>query len=251
MTNLDSIVSQRSFWNQWNASTREHTFQDVSQRQTEVVCGWLEGLCRNDLDIIDAGCGTGWLCPKLLRYGHVTGTDLSDEVLSRAQQREPRVKYIAGDFFGIDFKEASFDVVVTLELLSHVADQAALLRKFVRILRPGGHLMLATQNRTVVERYNTVSPPADGQLRRWVNEAELRNLLQVDFDVLKLFSVTPRANRGLMRIVNSYKLNMLIRAIVGERLEHVKERMGLGWTLMALARRRGPRTPPQTSLDLE
>jgi len=251
MTNLDSMALQRSFWNQWNASTREHTFQDVSQRQTEVVCGWLEGLHRNDLDIIDAGCGTGWLCPKLLSFGHVTGTDLSDEVLARAQQREPSVKYIAGDFFALDLEEASFDVVVTLELLSHVADQAALLRKFVRILRPGGHLMLATQNRTVVERYNTVSPPADGQLRRWVNEAELRNLLQVDFDVLKLFSVTPRANRGLMRIVNSYKLNLPIRAVIGERLEHMKERMGLGWTLMALARLRGPGTPPKTSLDLE
>jgi len=128
MTNLDSMALQRSFWNQWNASTREHTFQDVSQRQTEVVCGWLEGLHRNDLDIIDAGCGTGWLCPKLLSFGHVTGTDLSDEVLARAQQREPSVKYIAGDFFALDLEEASFDVVVTLELLSHVADQAALLR---------------------------------------------------------------------------------------------------------------------------
>jgi len=111
--------------------------------------------------------------------------------------------------------------------------------------------MLATQNRTVVERYNTVSPPAEGQLRRWVDEAELRNLLQPHFDVLELFSVTPRANRGPMRIVNSYKLNLPIRAVIGERLEHMKERMGLGWTLMALARLRGPGTPPKTSLDLE
>jgi hypothetical protein len=55
---------------------------------------------------------------------------------------------------------------------------------------------------------------------------------------MELFSVTPRANRGIMRLVNSRKVNRPIRAIVGDRIEKIKEEMGLGWTLMTLACRR-------------
>lgn len=126
---------------------------------------------------------------------------------------------------------------MTLEILSHVADQRAFVTKLARLLRPGGHLMLATQNRYVLERFNRVPPPAPGQLRKWVDRHELAQLLGREFEILELFSVTPLANRGIMRLVNSRKLNRPIRAVLGDRIERLKEAAGLGWTLMALARK--------------
>jgi hypothetical protein len=39
-----------------------------------------------------------------------------------------------------------------------------------------------------------------------------------------------------MRIINSYKLNLVLHGIFGDRLERLKEDFGLGWTLMVLAR---------------
>jgi 2-polyprenyl-3-methyl-5-hydroxy-6-metoxy-1,4-benzoquinol methylase len=138
----------------------------------------------------------------------------------------------------LDFGEARFDVVVTLEVLSHVSNQPAFLAKIARHLRPGGSVMLATQNRPVLERYNTIPPPGSGQLRRWVDEHELRALLERNFDVVRIFSVTPKANRGFMRIANSHKLNRPVRMVMGDRIERMKERLGLGWTLMAHARRK-------------
>lgn len=235
---LADLAVQRSFWNGWNAEHREHRRHEVSQRQTDVVLDWLASLGRTDLDIVDVGCGAGWLCPQLLRFGRVTGIDLSDEVLARAQQRTPEVRFVAGDFMQVELAPASFDVVVSLEVLSHVADQPAFLHKIAGLLRPGGHLMLATQNRFVLQRFNRVPPPQPGQLRRWVNRPELRRLLRAEFEVQELFSVSPVANRGVMRLVNSRKLNTPIRALFGDRVERLKEAAGLGWTLMALARKR-------------
>ena len=174
----------------------------------------------------------------LSRFGRTTGTDLSNEVLARASARWPMVEFIAGDFMSMAFPAASRDVVVTLEVLAHVRDQRAFVAKLARLLRPGGHLMLATQNRPVLERYNNIPPPAPGQLRRWVDKEELKALLLPEFEVHEVFSVTPKASRGLMRIINSHKLNAPIRAVVGDRLERWKEKRGLGWTLMALATRR-------------
>jgi hypothetical protein len=55
---------------------------------------------------------------------------------------------------------------------------------------------------------------------------------------LELFSVTPTANKGFMRILHSRTLNRPIRALVGNRLDRLKESIGLGWTLMARARKK-------------
>lgn len=231
------ISLQRSFWNGWNASHREFNLQDVSERQAEVVTRWLGTLGRPDLRILEAGCGSGWFCPMLSQYGQVTGTDLSHEVLARAQRRFPEVHFVPGDFFDLELGTESYDVVVSLEVLSHVADQAAFLAKIAGHLRPGGSLMLATQNRFVLQRFNRIPPPAPGQLRRWVDRRELRDLLERSFEVSKIFSVSPISNRGLMRIVNSRKLNAPIRAVFGQSVERLKESAGLGWTLMALARK--------------
>ncbi len=258
MARVAPISLQQSFWNRWNASHREHSVDEIPRRQAEIVCGWLDSLGRQDLDIIDVGCGAGWLCRQLLRFGRVTGTDLSDEVLARAQERTPEVKLISGDFMHLDFGPNAFDVIVTLEVLSHVADPRAFLKKLASHLRPGGYLMLATQNRVVLQHLNFIPPPASGQLRRWVDRRELRDLLAPDFEVLELFSVTPRVGHGLgiRQWLAAKRLRRPGPAVADEcsgklrtagqvdalrprrRLTRYLEALGLGWTLMALARKR-------------
>jgi 2-polyprenyl-3-methyl-5-hydroxy-6-metoxy-1,4-benzoquinol methylase len=231
------VSLQQRFWNDWNASTREQHVDVVSVDQARVVTRWLSCLGRQDLDIIEVGCGAGWFCEDLRRFGKVTGTDLSNEVLARAQLRLPDVHFVAGDFFALDFSTEAFDVVITLEVLSHVHDQAAFVAKIAKLLRPGGYLMMATQNRPVLQRYNRIPAPKPGQLRRWVDQKQLRSLLAREFDVAEIFSVTPKANKGLMRILHSRTFNLPIRAIAGDRVDRFKEVIGLGWTLMALARK--------------
>jgi 2-polyprenyl-3-methyl-5-hydroxy-6-metoxy-1,4-benzoquinol methylase len=257
MAGADPISLQQRFWNDWNASNREDAVDGVAVRQAEVVCAWLGSLGRRDLDIVEVGCGAGWFCPELARYGRVTGTDLSNEVLARVQHRTPNVTFISGDFMHLDFGLRAFDVVVTLEVLSHVADQQAFLTKLASHLRPGGHLMMATQNRFVLQYLNRIGPPAPGQLRRWVDKRELRALLEPQFEVLELFSVTPRLARGTIGLIKS-KLGWRGHAVADDQTKGPAERsghqarfgdrtrrwmvaqleaMGLGWTLMALARK--------------
>src|SRR5262245_57005016 len=114
MTRIASTALQQSFWNGWNASISKEVLDNASKRQAEVICGWLEALGRRNLDIVEVGCGSGWLCPLLTRFGRVTGTDLSDQGLVRARQRAPEVTFLRGDFMDMDFAANSFDVAVTL-----------------------------------------------------------------------------------------------------------------------------------------
>lgn len=234
------IALQQSFWDNWNTQHREAGIGEVSRDQREVVLAWLHAIGRTDLDILDVGCGAGWLDPSLKQFGAVTATDLSAEVLSRVCARVPHVEFIAGDFMTLPFKPASFDVAVSLEVLAHVADQAAFIARIHSLLRPRGWLMLATQNRPVLERHNanSIQPAAPGQLRRWTDMGELRALMEPHFEVLEMFTKTPRASQGLLRLVNARPVRDAMRALVGPRFEHLKERLGLGWTIMCLARAR-------------
>src|SRR5690606_22389716 len=237
--NEQAIELQRSLWNEWNASNREQRLSDVSLDQREAVLRWLSDLGRTDLNLLEVGCGAGWLCPALKQFGHVTATDLSDQVLARARERVRDVQFIAGDFMQLDF-DKQFDVVISLEVLSHVEDQDAFIAKLNALLHPGGIVMLATQNRPVLEDFNAAAPQQPGQLRRWFDRDEVRALLSSHVEVLKIETLTPIANKGLMRLVAGRQAKRLVRSIAGRGPEKALARAGFGWTLAVLARKWEP-----------
>ncbi len=228
------IETQQAYWTKWNAEGREHRLSDISRDQQDVVLGWLKAVGRTNLNIIEVGCGAGWLCPTLTQFGRVVATDLCADVLSRARERFPDVEFIAGDFMALD-SDVKYDVVVTLEMLSHVADQDAFIAKLAGMLKPGGLLMLATQNRPVLQDHNNIPAPQPGQLRRWVDKTELETLLTRHFRVRQMLTVTPNASKGAMRFVAGRKAKKVIRAIAGRVVERRLAAAGFGWTLMALA----------------
>lgn len=228
---------QQDFWNAWNGIFVGSQRGPISQRQARVVEDWLMRSGRTDLRILEVGCGTGWMTGRLRHFGQTTGTDLSDAVLAIAQQAMPDARFIAGDFMALDLPRAHFDVIVTLEVLSHVRDQAAFIQRMADLLKPGGQLMLATQNRPVLERCEDVAVRAEGQIRQWVDRHDLRRLVQHRFVVDELFSICPHGHLGMLRVVNSTKLNTALSAIVpAPAIERAKERAWLGHTLMLRAR---------------
>jgi 2-polyprenyl-3-methyl-5-hydroxy-6-metoxy-1,4-benzoquinol methylase len=227
------LSDQRAYWNAWNRTTRAVRLTEISERQRQVVLGWL-GRGGGDLEIIDVGCGAGWMCEALCAYGKVTGTDFADEVVRQAAQRVPAARFIAADFMALDLPDESFDLVVCLEVLSHVEDQAAFIAKLARLLKPGGRLMMATQNKDVL-KLNRLPAPVIGQVRRWVDRHELRAMLAPHFKVRELFTVTPMIKTGVRRVLTSRKLRRLARMIVGDRFDRALEARGWGWTMMCLA----------------
>lgn len=222
--------SQREFWNRWNAEARELVRGDMSLDQASTVERWMGD--RRDLKILDAGCGTGWLCERLVPFGTVVGTDLADDVVNRARERVPEATFVAGDIMSVDVG-GDFDVIVSLEVLSHVADQPAFLARLHSLLTVGGRLLIATQNRPVLERFNRIPPPGPGQLRRWVDRRELRGLLEgAGFVVDEMRLRTPKSDHGPMRVVA--KAGRVLRC------SGLLERLGFGWTIMARATRATP-----------
>ena len=110
--------------------------------------------CLDGLRVLDIGCGAGILCEPLCRLGAtVLGADPAGANIAAA-----RLHAEAGGL-AIDYRAASaealaeagetFDLVLAMEVVEHVADLAAFVRCCTGMVKPGGLMVTATLNRTL------------------------------------------------------------------------------------------------------
>lgn len=100
--------------------------------------------------VLDAGCGLGYGSALLSEGGaaSVDAIDIGGAVVQAAQARVgDAVRFATGDVRALPFAEDSFDLLVCLEVLEHVDDQAGTLDEFRRVLAPGGILVISSPNR--------------------------------------------------------------------------------------------------------
>jgi len=95
----------------------------------------------------DIGCGTGFLALGLAPLvAEVLCVDASPEMLAQAQSRlqaYPNVRFRVAEGTQLPLETASLDLVVANMYLHHVPEPLLALREMVRILRPGGQLVLS------------------------------------------------------------------------------------------------------------
>ena len=97
---------------------------------------------RNDLRILDAGCGTGINLDYLAEFGQVSGTDFADEAIEFCRERGHHDVRQADLRRPDGWPSDDYDLVTALDVIEHVDDDAAAVRELVRITRPGGMLMV-------------------------------------------------------------------------------------------------------------
>jgi 2-polyprenyl-3-methyl-5-hydroxy-6-metoxy-1,4-benzoquinol methylase len=99
-----------------------------------------------NLNVLDVGCGTGTISNALSAKGHTLhGVDVSESAIACYRDRgfDGRV----GDIeTGLDFPDATFDLVFCSEVIEHMVSPETLVREMNRVLRPGGYLVLSTPN---------------------------------------------------------------------------------------------------------
>ncbi|MCX7780795.1 MAG: class I SAM-dependent methyltransferase [Negativicutes bacterium] len=103
------------------------------------------------MKILDVGCGTGIYTCELLKQGAtVTGIDISPEMLDIARWKTAgygeRVSLIQADAAALPFADNEFDMVVSITAMEFFQNPCACLHEMHRVLRPGGHMVVATLN---------------------------------------------------------------------------------------------------------
>ena len=101
--------------------------------------------------VLDVGCGIGGSSRILGRDYQfaVTGVTISPEQVKRATELTPEeldVKFAVDDAMSLSFADASFDVVWSIEAGPHMPDKAIFAKELLRVLKPGGILVVADWN---------------------------------------------------------------------------------------------------------
>jgi sterol 24-C-methyltransferase len=128
---------------------REHISMEFAQKLMEDRMGIALNLPYGSL-VLDAGCGEGHTAMRLAeRFGlQVEGVDLLDFNIARGKQlvqrhsSASRVRFQVGDYTALPFADDTFDGIYTIEALVHAPEPQGALKEFLRVLKPGGKLIL-------------------------------------------------------------------------------------------------------------
>lgn len=149
MWHSHQFSAAREYWDSQAAvfdNEPDHGLRDPKVRQawTALLVDWIP----LDLaEVLDIGCGTGSLSLRLAELGHtVTGIDLSPAMLAqakaKAQTAGQQITFQVMNGADPQFSPQQFDVVLCRHLLWALPEPAQVLQRWVKLLKPGGRLLL-------------------------------------------------------------------------------------------------------------
>lgn len=110
-----------------------------------IIAAFVEEICRklnrDEIRILDVGCGTGANLELLGKYGKAEGVDVSPAALDFCRARG-LANVRQGEAEKLPYEDGSFDLVTALDVVEHLDDDVAGLMEMRRVLRPGGRALL-------------------------------------------------------------------------------------------------------------
>ncbi len=146
--------------------------------------------------VLDVGCGPGWLSEFLARCGYwVTGIDISEDMVEIARERIAAIEQPIGEnvepvaeFHAMPVRELPwndrFDAAILYDTMHHFDDETATLEVILTTLVPGGRIYIREGARP--------APGSEGE-RQLVEEMELYGTLESPFDPAYLEEVVAKA----------------------------------------------------------
>ena len=133
------------------ADTFDSVLGKLEYRAPALVAAALRRACgepRGDLDVVDAGCGTGLLAPYLRPYARrLAGVDLSPRMLEKAAARAVYDELRAAELTSyLASSPHAFDLVAASDTLNYFGDLAGVLAAAAGSLRPGGKLVFTLEH---------------------------------------------------------------------------------------------------------
>ncbi len=140
----------RDLFDHYAKSFDQHLVDVLHYRAPELLLDALKPLIegRNNLDVLDLGCGTGLFGPRIRCYAsHLTGIDVSSAMLDRARE-----KSIYDELREIDILDhlcslatGSFDLLSAVDVLTYLGALEGVIAGARRVLRPGGLLAFTVE----------------------------------------------------------------------------------------------------------
>lgn len=144
-----------------------------------------------DKVVLDIGCGARkgpWIISDTTL--RVVGTDISYDAISYCLRNwsKNNISYLVSDVGDLPFRNGSFDVVISFEVIEHIDDYRMYLSEVYRVLKEKGIFIISTPNRPVASPSGTFSNP--DHLREF-DLGEFENILYQRFPEITIYGQFP------------------------------------------------------------
>lgn len=99
-------------------------------------------------ELLDAGCGDGFISSQLMSLGYkVTGIDSDPELINRARSTFPGIRFDClslYDDLSASAPDQGWDVILSCEVIEHLFSPSCFLKNVTKYLKPAGRLVLTT-----------------------------------------------------------------------------------------------------------
>lgn len=185
-------------WNQATPNYDESLRWNVIEKFLYFIEGYRSALSNNSKsNILDVGCGRGWLSNILSAYGNVIGIEPVKDVVEYGRQLFPGLDLRIGTTQKMidECYGSCFDIIVCSEVIEHIADdeKAAFLNGLKRLLKEKGFLILTTPRKDAEAEWKRYGDP-EQPIENWISEKALGKLLSVagfHTHLLKRLSMPP------------------------------------------------------------
>lgn len=180
------------------------------------------------LKLLDVGCGGGLLSEALARSGlEVTGIDASEKNIAIAthhalQSGVPVTYRVVTAEQVVEEGTSTYDVVLAMEIIEHVADVPLFCESLARLVKPGGLLYIATLNRTPQSFIKAILgaeyilrwlPRGTHDWKKFLKPSEICPLLQAQgMSIQAIQGVSYRLSRMQWALSDSLDTNYMILA---------------------------------------
>ncbi len=197
---FDRLSHERSHW------------QEKARYYYEDQLHYLRFLVPEGLKILEVGCGLGDQLAAL-KPKRGLGIDLSQAMIKQAVLRHPGLEFRAIDVDDLDTKE-TFDVILLLDVIGHLLDVEATLKKLRRFCEPHTRVIVVYYNflwepmLRLAERCGLKMPQ---QQQNWLSSADIRNLLHLaEYEVVKAHNrfLVPKKIPVIASLLNRFVISL-------------------------------------------
>ncbi|RPI57433.1 MAG: class I SAM-dependent methyltransferase [Acidobacteria bacterium] len=97
-------------------------------------------------DVLEIGGGQSGLTRLLYPAARVTNLDVEPSFENAPCNRQEGVRFVCGDATRLEFDAQSFDAVTMFDVLEHIPDDGRAISEALRVLKPGGYLLISVPN---------------------------------------------------------------------------------------------------------
>lgn len=244
-------MDEKNWWDLWNKSYRSEDNRDeISTELFGHVVDLMEKVTLGRPGrVLEVACGTGTFS-RLLKFSAYHGLDISPAAIDVACEKADHIPlpqnvtkpvYEAADFHDwTPPTKEPFDTIICVDAIYCFRDQALVMRKMGELLSENGVIIVTALNSFVYNRIRRAKGVSlqSGPVTRWITGSELKHLVkQAGLVQEQFFSIMPRGNKGILRLINARKLNQLFGRKGAVVLRRLKEHAGLGQYNVIVARR--------------